>query len=324
MPNRYQQTRSFAASMLIVGALVIARFDSGSNIKACAADTTDKTSSVMQANTDTDEKAFRATADEFVKAFNAGDAKTIGAQWSADAAYTDESGQVFHGRDAIQKEYAQLFKDHPGAKVTLFIDSFRFFGPDTAIEKGIAKVTLPGEKTSTAAQYNVVHARRDGKWTMVAGHDVPYISELDGDHLKDLEWLIGQWKPEAQDAGSVMKFEWMGGRNFIKNTYRSEKQGEATLTGGQIIGWNPKLAQIVSWHFEPQGGFGEDSWTKDGNKWTVDATGTMPEGSDATAVNIYTKVDDNHFTWQSTNRTLDGVHLPDAAPIKMVRIPTQK
>jgi len=43
------------------------------------------------ADTGADEKAIRATADDFVRAFNAGDAKAIGALWATDAEYTDES-----------------------------------------------------------------------------------------------------------------------------------------------------------------------------------------------------------------------------------------
>ena len=39
-----------------------------------------------------DEKAIRASADAFVKAFNAADAKAVGALWAADAEYTGRSG----------------------------------------------------------------------------------------------------------------------------------------------------------------------------------------------------------------------------------------
>jgi uncharacterized protein (TIGR02246 family) len=319
----FNRVSGIVALFLIIASSVVLRSGSLAIVKAADSTPPSVSGTAAQSSHDADEKAFRATADEFVKAFNAGDAKTIGAQWSTDAAYIDESGQVFHGRDAIQKEYAQLFKEHPGATVALFIDSFRFFGPDAAVERGIAKVKLAGEKTSSAARYNVVHARRDGKWIMVAGHDIPYVSDLDDDHLKDLEWLIGQWKPEDANAGPAMKFEWMGGRNFIKNTYTTSQNGQTTLSGGQIIGWNPKLAKIVSWRFDPAGGFGNDVWTKDGNKWTTNATATLHEGSDATAVNTITKTDGDHFTWQSTDQTLDGVHLPDAAPVKMVRVQGQ-
>src|SRR5262245_41608908 len=67
----------------------------------------------FQPKDEADEKAIRATADKFVKAFNAGDANAIGAEWAADGVYTDESGEEFHGRDAITQLYADLFKEHP-------------------------------------------------------------------------------------------------------------------------------------------------------------------------------------------------------------------
>jgi hypothetical protein len=192
----------------------------------------------------------------------------------------------------------------------LIIDSIRFLGPDIALEKGIAKVTLP-KGDSTAARYSVVHARREGKWVMVVGHDAPYVSSLDDDYLKDLAWLIGDWKSDSKDQSVRVKYEWMAQRNFIKNTYLLTKDGKSTLTGGQIIGWDPKAGRIVSWHFDAEGGFGHDTWTKDGSKWLVRAAGTLRDSSDSTAVNVFTPIDANSFTWQSTDRTLDGVGLPD-------------
>ncbi len=92
------------------------------------------------------------------------------------------------------------------------------------------------------------------------------------------------------------------------------------MTGGQIIGWNPRRGRIVSWHFDAQGGFGEDTWTKDGSKWVMEATGMLRDGSQSTSVNVVTPIDANSFIWQSIKRTLDGVSLPDTAPVKMVRV----
>jgi uncharacterized protein (TIGR02246 family) len=267
-----------------------------------------------------DEKAIRATADEFVKAFNAADAKAIGAQWATDAQYTDESGQSFHGRAAIEKEYADLFKQNRSATITVAIDSIRFFGPDIAIEKGIAQIKLSSPEAHMGARYTVVHAKRDGKWIMVVGRDAPYVPGLEKDYLKDLEWLIGDWVMEGKEGGLRIKFEWMGQRNFIKNTF-VVKKGEGTeLAGGQIIGWNPKLGRIVSWNFGAQGGFGNGAWSKDGPKWIVETTGVLRDGSESTAVNAVTPIDANAFTWQSVNRTLDGVSLPNTPPVKIVRL----
>jgi uncharacterized protein (TIGR02246 family) len=267
-----------------------------------------------------DEKAIRATGDAFVRAFDAGDAKAVGALWAPDAEYTDESGQSLHGRTAIEKEYAILFKEHPGATMTVSVGSIRFFGPDTAVEKGVAKVQSPQEDAATGARYTVVHAKRDGKWTMVVGRDDRYVPESNEEYLKGLQWLIGDWALDAKDRPLVIRFEWMAQKNFIKNTFTLKKDGQSTLTGGQIIGWNPKLRRIVSWHFEAQGGFGNDVWTKDGSKWVIEASGVFRDGAESSSVNILTPIDANSFTWQSVNRTLDGVSLPSTRPVKIVRV----
>ncbi|MGO9112973.1 MAG: YybH family protein [Thermoguttaceae bacterium] len=273
---------------------------------------------------DADEKAIRATADDFVKAFNAADVKAIGALWAPNAEYTDESGQSFQGRAAIEEVYADLFKQHLGAMMTVKIESIRLLGPDVALEKGVARVKSPGGLADTAARYTVVHAKRNGKWTMVLGRDAPYVPASNEDYLKDLEWLVGDWNPEAKDQPLRLHFEWMAQRNFIKNTYTVTKDGQSTMTGGQIIGWNPKLGRIVSWHFDAQGGFGEDVWGKDGSKWVIEANGVLRDGSESTSVNVVTPIDANSFIWQSIKRTLDGVSLPDTLPVKIVRVQPSK
>ncbi len=271
-----------------------------------------------------DEKAIRATADEFVKAFNAADVKAIGALWAPDAEYTDESGQSFQGRAAIEQVYADVFKQHLGAMMTVKIESIRLLGPDVALEKGVARVKSPGGLADTAARYTVVHVKRNGKWTMVFDRDVPFVPASNEEYLKDLEWLIGDWRPQAKELPLRLHVEWMAQRNFIKTTYTVTKDGQSTLTGGQIIGWNPKLGRIVSWHFDAQGGFGEDVWTKDGSNWVMEATGVLRDGSESTAVNIATPIDANSFTWESIKRTLDGVSLPDTPPVKIVRVQPSK
>ena len=267
-----------------------------------------------------EEKAIRATAGQYVKAFNAADAKAIAALWAPDAEYVDEAGESFQGRPAIEKLYADAFQQHLGAMMTVKIESLRLLAPDVAVENGVARVKSPGGLADTAAHYTVVHCKRNGKWIMVFGSDAPFVPASNEDYLKDLEWVIGDWRPEAKELPLRVHFEWMAQRNFIKNTYTVTKAGEPTLTGGQIIGWDPKRGQIVSWHFDAQGGFGHDVWTRDGSKWVIAATGTLRDGSDSTAINIVTPIDANSFTWQSIKRTLSGLPLPDTPPTKLVRV----
>ena len=95
------------------------------------------------AATNSPESAIRASADVFVKAFNDGDAKAVAAHWTAKGSLTDERGQRFQGRKAIEDEYAAFFKTHPGARMKISITSTEYPTPTTAIEDGAAQVTAP-------------------------------------------------------------------------------------------------------------------------------------------------------------------------------------
>jgi uncharacterized protein (TIGR02246 family) len=283
------------------------------------ADTIPKMPPLSQPTGGADEQAIRATADDFVKAFNAADVKAIGVLWAPDAEYTDEAGQAYHGRPAIENLYAAFFKANPHATMTATIESIRFLGPDIAIEKGVAVLKAPSGSTS-AARYTAVHARREGKWIMVDCRDAPYVPGAKEDYLKGLAWLIGQWRADGKDDGRRTIFEWICEKNFIKSSFSIVRGDKTTLSGGQIIGWNPKLGHIVSLHFDAQGGFGNDVWIKDGAKWVLEARGVFRDGSDTTAVNILMPIDANSFTWQSVKRSLDGVRLPDMPLVRMVRV----
>jgi len=332
MKKHTQQMRFVLGAILLIGAALAVLVRNGFTVAAQPANVAAEKAAAepraaMPASNpakEADEKAIRATADDFVKAFNAADVKAIGALWAPDAEYTDESGESFQGRAAIEQVYADLFKQHLGAMMTVKIESIRLLGPDVALEKGVAWVKSPGGLADTAARYTVVHAKRSGKWIMVYGRDAPYVATSNEDYLKDLEWLVGDWNPAAKELPLRLNFEWMAQRNFIKNTYTATKDGQSALTGGQIIGWNPKRGRIVSWHFDAQGGFGEDVWTKDGAKWVIEANGVLRDGSESTAVNIITPIDADSFTWQSIKRTLDGVSLPDMPPVKIVRMQPRK
>ena len=56
----------------------------------------------------------------------------------------------------------------------------------------------------------------------------------------------------------------------------------------------------------------------------IEATGVFRDASESAAVNVITPIDADSFTWQSLKRTLDGVRLPDIAPVKMVRVQSGK
>ena len=280
MKKQPQQIRVVVGAILLFGAavavivlqrLVVAAQPAGLSSEKAAADPR-AAAAADHPTKEADEKAIRATADVFVKAFNAADVKAIGALWAPDAEYTDESGQSFQGRAAIEEVYADLFKQHLGAMMTVKIESIRLLGPDVALEKGVARVKSPGGIADTAARYTVVHAKRNGKWTMVFGRDAPYVPASNEDYLKDLEWFIGDWNPEAKEMPLRLHFEWMAQRNFIKNTYAVTKDGRIDDDRRTDHRLEPQAGPHRLVALRRPGRLRRGRLEKDGSKWVIEAT----------------------------------------------------
>src|SRR5579871_4900149 len=113
-----------------------------------------------------DEKAIHQASAALVKAFNAGDAKAVAAQWTPDGDFVDVQGEVFRGRDAIEKMYATQFALAKGGKIEVTIDSIRFLGKDTALEKGTARARPVAARTAAVTRFTAVRVKRDGKWLL--------------------------------------------------------------------------------------------------------------------------------------------------------------
>jgi len=88
---------------------------------------------------DTDEKAIRASAEAFTKLYNAHDAKGLAALFSPKAEMIDEDDNVVKGKEAIETEFAKVFKDNPQASMAVEIESVRILTSMLAIEEGTAR-----------------------------------------------------------------------------------------------------------------------------------------------------------------------------------------
>src|SRR5262245_51641766 len=93
-----------------------------------------------------DEAAIRANIAQFVKAYNAGDAKAVAALFTADGQIMDKEGNESAGREAIAKAFGEVFAATPKKQIKVFVESIRFIGADLAVEVGTTKETpAPGE-----------------------------------------------------------------------------------------------------------------------------------------------------------------------------------
>lgn len=276
-----------------------------------------------------DEATIRANAEKYVEAYNRRDSKTMASMWSPDAVYTDATtGEGVVGRDAIAKQIDHVFAGSEDAKLKISCDSVEFVSPNVAVEKGTAEVSYSKSPTEKS-EYTAVSVKRDGKWLLDRVTDI----EIDDkpaepppsnyEHLKELEWMIGDWIDQDENIVIETDCDWTKNRNYITRSFAMMVNDQIDKSGMQIVGWDPVNKKIHSWVFDSDGAYSEGDWTRKGDKWIVDQKGTIPDGGKTTATNIFKKVDDNSFTWQSINRTVDGEVQPNIEEVLITRKPAE-
>lgn len=274
-----------------------------------------KTAGVKDNKHAADEAAIRKETAEFIKAVEKGDAKAVAAAWTDEGEYISEDGTTIRGRAAIEAAYAEAFAKKKRVKVDITVESIRFPSKDTAIEEGYAKSYKGDSDHPTASRYSVLHVREGGRWLMAVLREWPDA----GVSLRDLDWLIGTWEAKSDEVVVRTTYEWDANKNSIRCHITIKGKGR-NVSATQVIMKDPRTGQIRSWMFDDDGGFGDGTWTRDGKRWVIAATGVQADGGEVTASNILTSVDKDTFTWQSTERTLDGEELPNIPPVKVTRV----
>jgi uncharacterized protein (TIGR02246 family) len=262
--------------------------------------------------------AVRKNADAFTRAFNAGDARAVAAFWTQNGEYFGPDGETLRGRDTIEKTYADFFKKNPKATVEIDIQSVRLIGRQTALEEGTLKVRLPEDKEPGVSQYSILHVHEDDAWRMASVREwIPDPQELIS--VKDIEWLLGSWQAKSNEAELRITYGWDEDKVFLRGRYVLKRGDKVVSSGTQILGKNP-AGGLRSWLFDSSGTYGESVWTREEGRWVMEASGTLPDGSEVTAVNIMIPLGKDAFTWQSIERTAAGSALPDTPPVKVTRV----
>ena len=277
-----------------------------------------------------DEAAIRKSDNAYVEAYNKHDAKALAALWSPEAVYVDpETGDEAVGREEIEKEFAETFKGLKDAKLEVDVKSIKFLSPNVAVESGAARVVSPKEKPDEST-YKALFVKRDGIWLLdrVTEEEPPAAPApppSNYEHLKDLEWMVGSWIDNDDDDNATIQTDcdWAKNKNFMHRSFAVVIGDQVNMAGMQIIGWDPVAKQIRSWVFDSDGGFAEGKWTHKGNRWLIQQTGTLPDGSKSSAVNIIKKIDNDSFTWQTVQRSVNGDLLPNVDEVTIVRKPAQ-
>lgn len=262
-----------------------------------------------------------AAAAAYEKAFNAGDAKAIAAQFLDEAEAVDEDGHVLKGRAAIEARFAELFQEFPKAHVAVELTSLRRLGPDVAVEDGFSTTTLDPAEPGTRSPYTVVHVRREGQWRIASVRDFPAESSMSPAHdrLQSLAWLVGHWVDESHEGRVETTCEWSDDGNYLLQNY-VVKTARGELNGTQRIGWDGVRQKIRSWTFDRNGAFTEALWTPIDNGWILKVDGVTPDGQSVSGTRLLTPVNPDAFQLDSLSLVLGNELLPDTS-VRVVRQP---
>jgi uncharacterized protein (TIGR02246 family) len=267
-----------------------------------------------------DRAVLAAVMASLVKAFEHKDAKALAMQFTSQGEYSNEDGKSAHGRDALEKGFAQFFARSGELKAEVRPESLRFLSSDAAIEEGAVTVRRGAAESGGKAHYSAFFVREQGKWL------IAQLSEFggDADSVADLSWLIGEWKSmSGQGAEIKTNYSFDANKKFI-HVHFTYAEKAMSLSGFQVIGVDPAIGGIRTWTFENDGGVAVADWNRDGDHWELNVVGTLADGRKLTETNILRRINNDTITWQSINRSIDGAEIPDLPPVKATRVKPSK
>ena len=196
------------------------------------------------------------------------------------------------------------------------------FGEGTIEFRDDQYVLVPsrGDSQGTRLGYCPVHRSKEGKWTIDAIGDISLpAAPSNANKMKELEWMVGQWVDEDENATIETTCSWTPNQAFLRRSFKIAIQNRVDLAGLQVIGWDADAEMFRSWIFDSAGAFGRDEWSKEGDRWIVKSAGVLFGGQKSSAVRIITPIDDDSFTLEAVDREVDGELLPDIDKVTVVR-----
>jgi uncharacterized protein (TIGR02246 family) len=287
------------------------------------------------AGREADAAAIRAAAKLYMEALQRGEAKTLADLWTADGDIIDDAGQVLQGQATVAATTAgEPAGPRPEFRITE--TNLRFVTADVAIEDGQVEVTLPGGGTPLEGRFSATWVREAGTWKLAALREARDPEASGPETLRELDWMVGEWKAideTAHDAEAAnvkpaaemtMSVRWNDAHTYLLRELRirpanADPEHGSGFEISQRIGWDPLSRRIRSWAFGSDGSHGEATWLRDGGSWVARTASVQPDGSQKSAINIYTFDGKDRCTMRSLHTHVGGEHLPPVA-LTLVRV----
>ncbi len=264
--------------------------------------------------------AIRKSAEQVVQLFNAGNADDMAAAFLPNGELIDEKGAIYHGQPEIKALLGAFFKQFPGAKLALGIESVRLAGP-VAIDEGTRTITTADHAVRSQFRYIAIWAKTDKGWQLASFRDFaddppPTANE----YLQPIAWLVGDWINEGADGKVAISYRWSEDKNFLLGDFQMTLADGTPRKSTQRIGWDPAAGKIRSWLFDSDGGFAEGVWTVVNDGAVIKSSSVNPDGTAASATMNITTLDKDHYKIEGTDRVV-GDTLEDDFEITVTRRP---
>jgi hypothetical protein len=154
---------------------------------------------------------------------------------------------------------------------------------------------------------------------MASVRDVLVDASVARQNISDLDWLVATWVAEEHGSKFESVCSWMSDKSFVKRDFTTTQFDGTQSSGVQMIGWNAQAGHVQSWTFSPDGGHAVGAWTPTDGGWIAQMRGMTGDGISTTSTNLLRRLDDNAYVWQSVDRIVDGVAVPDTDEVVLKR-----
>jgi uncharacterized protein (TIGR02246 family) len=252
---------------------------------------------VSVAKADEETAAVRAAAREYAAAVANGDAEKVRESWTKDGDYVDANGRTRKVSNIV-KQMARRPRDGKArADVALPTSALRFVTPTVAIEDGEYECGAAPDGSPLMGRFTAVWVKQDGKWLLDSLRESVTAGPQIDKHLRPLEWLLGEWVAETDDAVMLVSARPSNRGNYIVREFAVIGDGGAT-TATERIAWDADDGELKSWTFDSQDGRSESSWTRDGKGWRVETKEVMDDEQTATTVATLTPAGRGQHVWE--------------------------
>jgi uncharacterized protein (TIGR02246 family) len=253
--------------------------------------------------------------------FAEGNAKALADCWAENGEFAGPAGARTVGRESIEKLFGEAFAARKEAsKLQIHLNHLRLVNEGLALIEAVAEVK-PAGAFGGMPLADFVLVKSNGRWQIESLHATIAYAPPQTNHLKELAWLVGDWSSAASKEGITLHSvcDWTANQAFLIRKFKVEGKEAILRDGTEIIGWDPRSNRIRSWSFDSDGGFGESVWVQDGNQWLIKYSGTLPDGSEASATHVLTAVDASACVMQSKDRVVNGAAQPDIPKMVLKR-----